>query len=111
MKELTNYFSEKKDILFKEIEQIEAKTLGSRKKITIYAGTSIEKEFYAIFIVDSKSRFVKKSAEELKVLLDKLIDYKEHNFKRKVLLISSPLCSKAKKLLEDEKWSVEIDFM
>ena len=111
MRELTNYFREKKDTIFKSLEKIEPKTIGSRKKIDIYCGTSIQKEFYAIFIVDSKSRFIRKNAEDLNILLAKLIDYKEHNFKRKVLLISSPLCSKAKKMLQDEKWSVEIDFM
>lgn len=110
MKELTDYFRENKNTLFKELEKIEPKIIGSRKKIDIYCGTSINKEFYAIFIIDSKSRFIRKNVEELNILLSKLIEYKEHNFKRKVLLISSPLCSKAKKMLEEQKWSVEIDF-
>lgn len=108
MKEITNYFREKKDIIFKDFEQIEPKSLGSRKKIEIFCATSIQKEFYAIFVIDSKSRFIRKNVEDLNILLSKLIEYKEHNFKRKVLLISSPLCSKAKKILEDEKWSVEV---
>jgi len=111
LKDLTQYFRDKKEIIFKDIEEIIPKTIGSRKKIKIFTATSIQKEYYAIFIVDSNSRFIRKNAEDLKLLLDKLIEYKEHNFKRKVLLISSPLCSKAKKILEDEKWSVEIDFM
>lgn len=110
MKELTNYFREKKDTIFKDIEKIEPKIIGSRKKIGIYCATSINRDFYAIFTIDSKSRFIRKNAEDLEILLAKLIEYKGHNFKRKVLLISSPLCSKAKKMLEDNKWSVEIDF-
>ncbi len=69
------------------------------------------KEFYSIFIVDAKSRFIRKNANDLLELHSKLIDFQEHNFKKKELLISSPLCSKAKKFLEENKWSVRVDFM
>lgn len=110
MKELTKYYRDK-DILFKEIENISPKQLGSRKKIEIFTATSIKKEFYAIYIVESKSRFIRKNAQDLLELHSKLIDFVEHNFKKKELLISSPLCSKAKKFLEDENWSVKVDFM
>ena len=110
MKELTNYFT-KKDIIFKQISEITPKELGSRKKIGIYQATSVKKEFYAIFIVDAKSRFIRKNADDLMTLCDKLSSNVDHNFKRKVLLISSPLCSKAKAYLEDNKWRVYIDFM
>lgn len=110
MKELTNYFT-KKDIIFKQISEITPKELGSRKKIGIYQATSVKKEFYAIFIVDAKSRFIRKNADDLMTLCDKLSSNVDHNFKRKVLLVSSPLCSKAKAYLEDNKWSVYIDFM
>ncbi len=64
MKELTNYFT-KKDIIFKQINEIMPKELGSRKKIGIYHATSVKKEFYAIFIVDAKSRFLRKNADDL----------------------------------------------
>lgn len=110
MKELTNYFT-KKDIIFKQISEIIPKELGSRKKIGIYQATSVKKEFYAIFIVDAKSRFLRKNADDLMALCETLSSHVDHNFKRKVLLISSPLCSKAKVYLEDNKWSVYIDFM
>lgn len=73
--------------------------------------TSIQKEYYAIFIIDSKSRFIRKNAEDLMILLDNLVLFQEHNFKKKELLISSPICSKAKKLLENDKWRVRVDFM
>ncbi|XOB62721.1 hypothetical protein ACMC56_02670 [Campylobacterota bacterium DY0563] len=110
MKELTHYYN-KKDILFKEIEEIAPKDLKSRKKIKIYVATSIQKEYYAIFIIDSKSRFIRKNAEDLMLLLEDLVSFQEHNFKKKELLISSPICSKAKKLLENDKWRVRVDFM
>ncbi len=110
MKKLTEYFNSK-DILFKEIKEISLKKLSSRKKIKLYIATSIKNEYYSIFIIDSKSRFTRKNVEELISLNYKLVDYVGHNFKIKELLISSPLCSKAKKMLEDEKWRVRIDFM
>jgi len=110
LKDLTKYFLDR-DILFKEIKEVNVKELGSRKKIKIYVATSVTKEFYSIFIVDAKSRFIRKNANDLLELHSKLIDFQEHNFKRKELLISSPLCSKAKKFLEENKWSVRVDFM
>ncbi|APW64749.1 hypothetical protein LPB137_02260 [Poseidonibacter parvus] len=110
MKELTNYFMNK-DIIFKQIDSITPKEIGSRKKIDIYHATSVKKEFYAIFIVDTKSRFLRKNADDLMILCETLSTHLDHNFKKKVLLISSPLCSKAKAYLKENKWSVYIDFM
>ena len=111
MKNLTNYFLEKKDIIFKDLNEISPKELNSRKKIGIYSGTTVEKEYAAIFIYDAKSRFIRKNVEDLEKMFDTLVEYKGHNFRKKFLLISSPLCSKAKKTLEENKWSVDIDFM
>ena len=111
MKNLTNYFLEKKDIIFKDLNEVLPKELNSRKKIGIYCGTTVNKEFVAIFIYNSKSRFIRKNVEDLEKMFDTLVSYKEHNFKKKFLLISSPLCSKAKKSLQDNIWSVDIDFV
>ena len=110
MKELTAYFV-KSDILFKELNEIQPKELKSRKKIRIFDGIGIDKKYYAIFIVDSKSRFLRKNANELIGMLNSLIDLKDHNYKKKILLISSPLCSHAKALLKENSWSVKNDFM
>ena len=110
MKKLTTYYTNK-NILFKEIKQITPKELDSRKKIDIYAGTTVDSKFYAIFILDSKSRFIRKNANDLMELCEKLAVYLDHNFKKKELLISSPLCSKAKEYLKQNDWSVRVDFM
>ena len=110
MKELTTYFT-KKDIIFKQINETIPKELGSRKKIRIYNATSVESKYYAIFILDAKSRFLRKNADDLILLCEKLAIHLDHNFKKKVLLISSPLCSKARAYLKENKWSVYIDFM
>ena len=110
MKELTTYFTNK-NILFKDFRQISPKELNSRKKIDIYCATTIDSKFYAIFVLDSKSRFIRKNADDLMELCEKLAVYLDHNFKKKELLISSPLCSKAKEYLKQNDWSVRVDFM
>lgn len=110
MKDLTTFYTNK-NIIFKEIEKIEPKELGSRKKIEIYIATSIKSEYYAIFIVEAKSRFLRKNADNLMELCSLLSSKVEHNFKKKELLISSPLCSKAKTYLKDNSWRVRVDFM
>lgn len=110
MKKLTNYFTHK-NILFKELNPLEPKELNSRKKLDIYTGVGIDSNYYAIFIIDAKSRFIRKNANDLLELYAKLVEYKEHNFKKKILLISSPLCSKAKAFLKENGWSVKVDFM
>jgi hypothetical protein len=110
LKELTAYYTNK-NILFKDIKEILPKEIGSRKNMKIYSSTSIDGKYYSIFIIDSKSRFIRKNAMELIELNDKLASYLDHNFKKKELLISSPLCSKAKEFLKDNDWSVRVDFM
>ena len=110
MKEVTGYFAQK-GVIFKSFGPVSPKELGSRKKIEIYEAVSVSKEYYAVFVVEAKSRFLKKNAGELIELLGKLIDLKGHNYKKRYLLISSPLCSKAKSYLEENKWSVENDLV
>lgn len=110
MKNITEYFADK-NIIFKSFEEIAPKKLNSRKRIQIFDATTVSKEYYAIFTLTSKSRFLRKNAEELIELLNKLIDLKGHNYKKRYLLINSPICSKAKAYFHDQKWSVEVDFM
>lgn len=110
MKELTTYYTNK-NIIFKEIKKILPKELNSRKKIEIYSATTLDGNYYSIFVISSKSRFIRKNAIDLIELNEKLSSYVEHNFKKKELLICSPLCSKAKDFLKTNGWSVKIDFM
>ena len=109
MKELTTYYTNK-NIIFKEIQKVEPKELGSRKKIDIYFATSIDSEYYCIFKIDAKSRFLRKNADDLMVMADTLATYVEHSFKKKEVIINSPLCSKAKQYLKDNSWNVREDY-
>ena len=105
MKTLTEYFSSKNTI-FSSFEEISPKELKSRKKLNIFCALDTNKNYYAIFRIDSKSRFIQKNAKDLIELLNTLISYKEHNFKYKYLFISSDICSKSMKLLEENNWKV-----
>ena len=108
MKNLIHYLNEKQ-LHFKTLEKIEPKDLGSRKKIDIYHSVTLDNSYFAIFIVESKSRFLRKNANDLMAMLESLKSYKDHNYKYQMLVISSPLCSKAKALLEENAWRVEND--
>jgi len=109
LKELTTYYSNK-NIIFKEIKQIEPKELGSRKKIEIYSATSIDNNYFCIFKIDAKSRFLRKNADDLIAMEQNLSSYVDHNFKKKEVIINSPLCSKAKTYLKENSWSIRVDF-
>jgi len=109
MKNITSFLNNK-NFLFKKFTKVEPKSLGSRKKISIYDTCDNKNNLISIFVIDSKSRFLVKNAKELEDLNNKLKDYKEHNFKKTFVLISSALCSKAKKYMNELKWKVYDDF-
>jgi len=111
MKDITTFLNNK-NFLFKKFNTVEPKSLGSRKKILIFDTCDIKNNLISIFIINSKSRFLIKNAKELELLNNKLKDYKDHNFKKTLVLISSPLCSKAKAYMKNElNWKIFDDFM
>ncbi len=107
MKEIVEFFS-KKDIIFKKLESIDIKKLKSRKKIEIYSGIDIKSNYIVIFDLLQKSRFVLKNAKDIEVLFEKLKLLEGHNYKKKFILLHSPLCSKAKKYLQEMRWRVYV---
>jgi Ribonuclease G/E len=109
MKNITSFLNDKNQ-LFKKFEEIETKVLGSRKKILIYDACDIKNNLISVFVLESKTRFLVKNAKEIEILNEKLKHYKDHNFKKTFILISSPLCSKAKKYMVDLKWKIYDDF-
>jgi hypothetical protein len=110
IKDLTTYLGTK-NFLFSKFDKIEPKQLNSRKKIDIYSSTDIKKHFISIFIINSKSRFLIKNAKEIIELQNRLVLFEGHNFKKNIIIIQSPLCSKAKQYLKENRWIVYDDFM
>jgi len=103
MKELVNVLL-KKNYIYKSLKEIDKKTLGTRKKIGIYEGVDTNSYYAAIFVFVQKSRFLRKNADELEMLYEKLKVAQDHNFKKKILIYQMPICSHAKKQLKESGW-------
>lgn len=105
MKELVEYLN-RKNIIFKSLEEIMPKELGSRKKVSLYWGIDL-KGFYALVMeVEKKSRVLRKEAAELMLLHEKLEAYIDSKITKKYIMIKAPLCSHAKAMLEENGWVV-----
>ena len=105
MKELVEYLQEK-HIIFKSLKSITPKELGSRKKIELYLGVNLKDYYAVVMLVEKKSRVLRKEAEELMLLHEKLEKYIDSTIKKKYMIIKAPLCSKAKAMLEEDGWKV-----
>jgi len=105
LKNLVDILSEN-NIILRKLSKVDISNLKSRQKIQIFSGVDDKRYFIAIFVVQNKSRFIKSSAKRLLELEKKLELLKNHAFKRKILIISSPLCSYAKSFLKESKWKI-----
>ena len=105
MKEIVEFLSSK-NLMFKSLDYFDLKLIKSRKKWQVLVGTDIKSNYYIIFIIDSKSRFLRKNIEELEMLKSKISSYLGHNFKVQAIKITSPLCSKAKEELKQLKYKI-----
>ncbi len=95
-----------KNVICKALETVLPKVLGSRKKVELYVGVDL-KGFYCLMIkLSKKSRVLRKEAEELMGLHVQMETFKETKILKKYIWIQAPLCSKAKALLEDNRWKV-----
>lgn len=94
----------KRDYIYKSLVEIDKKTLGSRKKIDIYEGVDTKSYYAAIFVLVQKSRFLRKNADDLEMLFEKLKEVQDHNYKKKLLIYQMPLCSKAKEQMKQAGW-------
>lgn len=105
MKQIVEYLQEK-HIIFKSLKSITPKELGSRKKIELYLGVDLKEYYTVVMVVEKKSRVLRKEAEELMLLHEKLEKYIDSSINKKYMLIKAPLCSKAKAMLEEHGWRV-----
>jgi hypothetical protein len=105
MREIVSYFGDK-DILFPKFQLVDNKTLGIRNKIQIYKAEDLKKNYCAILHISRKSRFLKKDVEVIEDIFKKIKIHFNHNFAKKMILIQSPLCSKAKVLMKAYKWGI-----
>jgi len=104
-KNLVEYLQQKQ-IIFKSLKAITPKELGSRKKVSIHLGIDLKGYYTDVMQIEKKSRVLRKEAEELILLHEKLEKYVDKVIKKKYIIIKAPLCSKAKILLEEKGWKV-----
>jgi hypothetical protein len=97
----------KKGKIYKKMQEISPKDLGIRNKIKLYKATDMRGYFWAIFVIEQKSRILQKDVAKFEEILGKFSRYMEHNFKHKVIFIKAPLCSKAKSGFKSLGWRVE----
>jgi len=106
MKELVEYLNHK-NIIFKSLKEIAPKELGSRKKVSLYLGVELKGNYYALVMeLQKKSRVLRKEADELMHLHEKLERYIGSKITKKYIIIKAPLCSHAKAMLEEHGWRV-----
>jgi len=105
MKNLVEYLN-RKSIIFKSLKEITPKELGSRKKVSLYIGVDLKGYYALVMDLEKKSRVLRKEAEELMLLHEKVELYIDTKVTKKYIVIKAPLCSKAKLLLEERGWKV-----
>ncbi len=99
-------FLQQKHVIFKSFKEIEPKEIGSRKKVGLYVGVDLKGYYALVMTLEKKSRILRKEANELMVLHEKIEQYIDSRIKKKYIIIHAPLCSKAKALLEEHGWKV-----
>lgn len=105
MKALVEYLNHK-NIIFKSLQEITPKELGSRKKVAMYLGVDLKGYYALVMEVKKKSRVLRKEAGELILLHEKLETYIGSKITKKYIIIKAPLCSHAKAMLEEHGWKV-----
>ena len=105
MKKIVDYLQHK-HIIFKSLIEVASKELGSRKKVDLYLGIDLKGYYGLVIKLTKKSRVLRKEAEELMLLHQKMERYKDTKITKKYLWIQAPLCSKAKVFLEENGWKV-----
>ena len=105
MRALVEYLNHK-NIIFKSLQEIMPKELGSRKKVSLYLGVDLKGYYALIMEVKKKSRVLRKEADELMDLHEKLEKYIGSNITKKYMIVKAPLCSHAKAMLEENGWKV-----
>jgi hypothetical protein len=105
MKEIVEYL-QGKNLIFKSLKEITPKELGSRKRVTLYVCVNLKGYYALVMSIEKKSRILRKEANELMLLHEKIEKYIDSRITKKYIIVKAPLCSKAKALFEENSWKV-----
>ena len=105
MKEIVEYL-QGKNLIFKSLKEITPKELGSRKRVTLYVCVNLKGYYALVMSIEKKSRILRKEANELMLLHEKIEKYIDSRITKKYIIVKAPLCSKSKALFEENSWKV-----
>lgn len=105
MKEIADIL-QKKSLIFKSLKHISIKELGSRKKIDIYLGVDLKKYYTCVIHIKKKSKILSKEAVEIMEFHKRLEKFNDSKINKKYIYIQAPICSKAKALFKEQKWTL-----
>ena len=110
MKKLIDFLNSKK-IMFKQIEQIQNSNLKTKKNISVFLATSIDKKYWLILIYHNKTKILRKECEFFETIYEKCKEIKQHNFAIKALFCNTDFCSKSINELKENRWKIYNDFV
>jgi hypothetical protein len=87
----------KNNIICKKLNEIK---LNTRKKVKAYLGVNLKNEYCFVLKLNKKSRFLLKDIETLYEFIPKEINFR---YKKKILILNAPVCSKAKEKINEWK--------
>jgi len=105
MKDIVEYMRGH-NLICKTLKEVKPKEIGSRKRVNIYLGVNLKGYFCMVMVISKKSRILRKEVAQLIELHKKIELYHNSKIKKKYISIDAPLCSHAKKMLEENLWEV-----
>ncbi len=91
-------------LLFERLERLEPREFGIKKRIELFAGKETQGRRALVAVVRRKSRFLRKDAQDLESIAQKVAEGQGMRFAKKILLYEAPMCSKALALLKETGW-------
>jgi hypothetical protein len=95
----------KKKLPYKTMHEVLPSAIGVRKKVRLFH-TLHNSALCAIVALSQKSRVLLKDVDVLESIVEKMAVNSGCEYDEKLLLIEAPLCSKARKALEEEGWDI-----
>lgn len=95
-----------KSIVCKQLTLVENKKLDTRKNIACFLGVDTKTNYIGVWRRFSKSRFLVKEFEEFIILKERLEALGSHRVLKNLLIVDSPICSKALHVMDKKGWKV-----
>ena len=78
-------------------KKLERYPLDTKKRVRAFLGVNLKDEYCFVLEVEKKSRILRKDIEFFKTLLPDI----NFRYKRVILVLNGPICSKAKEMIKE----------